>query len=61
MAALGAYTGDNTPAEHTAEAARLGGTDAYRARLVNALLGVATVMCMLREHDEKTAAAVAAG
>lgn len=40
MAALGAYHGANTPEEHAAEAARLGGPDAYRVRLLNALLGV---------------------
>lgn len=40
MAALGLYDGENTPAEHAAEAARLGGVDAYRVRMVNALLGV---------------------
>jgi hypothetical protein len=41
MAALGAYDGQNTPAEHAAEAVRLGGADAYRLRLANALLGTA--------------------
>jgi hypothetical protein len=40
MAALGLYDGENTPEEHAAEAARLGGEDAYRVRMVNALLGV---------------------
>ncbi|MFE9254124.1 DUF6245 family protein [Streptomyces sp. NPDC006879] len=40
MAALGLYDGENTPSEHAEEAARLGGTDAYRVRMVNALLGV---------------------
>ena len=49
MAALGAYTGDNTPAEHAAEAARLGGADAYRVRLVNALLGVVPAQAVLAD------------
>jgi hypothetical protein len=41
MKALGAYNGDNTQAEHEAEAKRLGGgMDYYRMRLVNALLGI---------------------
>jgi len=41
MAALGLYGGATTPAEHAAEARRLGGEDAYRVRLANALLGAA--------------------
>jgi hypothetical protein len=49
MAALGACTGNNTSAEHAAEAARLGGADAYWARLVNALLGVAQAQAVLTE------------
>ncbi|MBK3640122.1 DUF6245 family protein [Streptomyces sp. MBT33] len=40
MAALGLYDGENTAEEHAEEAARLGGPDAYRVRMVNALLGV---------------------
>lgn len=40
MAALGLYDGENAPEEHAEEAARLGGPDAYRVRMVNALLGV---------------------
>lgn len=39
MAALGLYDGENTTAEHVEEAARRGGADAYRVRMVNALLG----------------------
>jgi Family of unknown function (DUF6245) len=39
MAALGFYRGKNTPEEHAEEAARLGGPDSYRVRMVNALLG----------------------
>jgi hypothetical protein len=49
MAALGAYTGNNTSAEHAAEAARLGGADAYRVRLVNALLGVVQAQAALAD------------
>jgi Family of unknown function (DUF6245) len=40
MAALGFYRGKNTPEEHAEEAARLGGPDAYRVRMLNALLGM---------------------
>ncbi|MER7578125.1 DUF6245 family protein [Streptomyces sp. NPDC126514] len=40
MSTLGMYHGENTPEEHAEEAARLGGADAYRVRMVNALLGV---------------------
>ena len=40
MAALGMYHGAGTPQEHDREAARLGGADAYRVRMVNALLGM---------------------
>uniref|UniRef100_UPI003F49790C DUF6245 family protein n=1 Tax=Streptomyces sp. CA-136453 TaxID=3240050 RepID=UPI003F49790C len=40
MAAMGLYSGENTAEEHAEEAARLGGADAYRVRMVNALLGV---------------------
>lgn len=49
MAALGAYPGNNTSAEHAAEAARLGGADAYRVRLVNALLGVVQAQAVLAD------------
>ncbi len=50
MAALGAYSGDNTEAEHTKEAKRLGGSEAYyRRRLVNALLGIIETEAMLSE------------
>ena len=49
MAALGAYTGNSTSAEHAAEAARLGGADAYRVRLVNALLGVVQAQAVLAD------------
>jgi hypothetical protein len=38
MAALRAYTGENSDAEHAADAKHLGGADAYRMRLANALL-----------------------
>lgn len=40
MAALGFYRGKNTPEEHAGEAAWLGGPDAYRVRMLNALLGM---------------------
>jgi hypothetical protein len=41
MAALGLYGGANTPAERVAEARRLGGDNAYRVQLANAVLGAA--------------------
>ena len=43
----GCYDGTNTAAEHAAEAARLGGAEAYRARLVNALLGAVSAQASL--------------
>lgn len=49
MTALGAYHGANTPAEHAAEAARLGGPDAYRLRLANALLGIVQTEAVLAD------------
>ena len=49
MAALGLYRGANTPAEHAAEARRLGGDAAYRLRLVNALLGAVQTEALLAE------------
>lgn len=49
MTALGMYHGANTQAEHAAEAARLGGEDAYRVRMVNALLGVVQTEAMVAE------------
>jgi hypothetical protein len=39
MKALGMYAGENTEAEHQAEAARLGGETYYRMMLANALSG----------------------
>lgn len=39
MTALGKYTGDHSDAEHATEAKRLGGMNAYRMLLANALLG----------------------
>ncbi len=49
MTALGMYHGANTAVEHAAEAARLGGADAYRVRLANALLGAAQTEAMLAD------------
>ncbi|WP_236706556.1 DUF6245 family protein, partial [Frankia sp. ACN1ag] len=57
MAALGLYDGANTPAEHAAEAARLGGVEAYRLRMVNALLGMAQAEAVLAEGAVDDAAA----
>jgi len=49
MAALGAYAGENTEAEHEKEAKRLGGKEYYRMRMVNALLGIVETEAMLSE------------
>ncbi len=49
LCALGLYHGANTPAEHAAEALRLGGQDAYRVRLANALLGAAQTEAVLAD------------
>src|SRR6266478_84210 len=49
MAALGLYHGENTPAEHAAEARRLRGENAYRVRLANALLGAAQTEAILAD------------
>ena len=49
MSALGLYTGGNTAAEHAEEAAWMGGEDAYRVRLANALLGAAQTQAMLAD------------
>lgn len=49
MAALGAYSGENSEAEHKAEAERVGSEDYYRLLLVNALLGVAEIEAMLSD------------
>jgi hypothetical protein len=61
MAALGLYTGHNTPEEHAEEAERLGGRDVYRLRLANALLGGVQIEALLGETrgvtDEQRAAA----
>lgn len=52
MVALGLYGGENTPEEHAAEAARLGGADAYRVRMVNALLGAVQGEALLADGVE---------
>ena len=50
MAALGAYEGGNTEADHAKEAKRLGGgNEYYRMRLANALLGIAETEAMHAE------------
>lgn len=48
LAALGMYGGDNTTAEHAAEADRLG-ADRYRMHLANSLLGAVQAEAMLCE------------
>lgn len=49
MTALGKYAGENSDAEHAAEARRLGGMDIYRARLANALLGIVEIDAILAD------------
>lgn len=50
MKALGAYDGDNTDAEHSEQVKIMGkGSDYYRMRLVNALLGIVETEAMLSE------------
>lgn len=51
MAALGMYGGENSEAEHKAEAKRLGGEDAYRRLLVNALLGTVETEALLADSE----------
>lgn len=46
MQALGLYNGQNTEAEHQAEAARMGGAAYYQMLLVNALLGAVETEAM---------------
>ncbi|MDH6129777.1 DUF6245 family protein [Kitasatospora sp. GP82] len=52
LAALGLYDGVNNTAEREAEAARLGGPDAYPVRMVNALLGAVQTEAMLADAVE---------
>ncbi len=50
MIALGAYSGENTEAEHEKEAKRLGRSkEYYRMRMANALLGIVETEAMLSE------------
>ncbi len=50
MAALGAYSGENTEAEHAKEAQRLGeGMEYYHLRMANTLLGIVETEAM---HSE---------
>jgi Family of unknown function (DUF6245) len=61
MAALGVYNGDNTAAEHDAEATRLGaGPNAYRFWLVNALLGAVQTEVILSDTTGITSQQMAA-
>jgi hypothetical protein len=55
MQALGRYTGDNSEAEHTAEAKRLGSAAYYRMLLANALLGIVETEAMLADGSGVTA------
>lgn len=52
MGALGFYTGTHDPGQHAGDAMRLGGADAYRMRLVNALLGAVQTEPILDETVE---------
>lgn len=49
MVALDMWEGDNTPEQRDQEAARLGGTDAYRLSLCNALLGTVQAKAVLAD------------
>jgi len=55
MKALGMYVGENTQAEHQAEAARLGGETYYRMMLVNALLGGIEANALIADASGVTA------
>ncbi len=61
MAALGMYTGENTEAEHAAEAKRLGSADYFRLFMANALLGMVETEVMLADaisvsHEQMSSA-----
>lgn len=60
MTALGMYHGENSDLEHAKEAKRLGGKDAYQARLTNALLGIVEVDAMLADGSGLSEAAMQA-
>jgi Family of unknown function (DUF6245) len=49
LTTLGLYRGANTLAEHADEARRLGGDEAYRVRLANALLGASQTEALLAD------------
>lgn len=49
MAALGKYAGENSDTEHSIEAEHLGGMQAYRMSLANALLGIVEIDAMLAD------------
>ena len=49
MIALGKYSGENSDAEHIAEAKRHGGRNAYRMLLANALLGTVETDAMFAD------------
>src|ERR1700730_14533147 len=51
LAALGLYGGENTEAEHAAEAKRVGSAQQYRLLLVNALLGAAETEALLADSE----------
>ncbi|GCE32141.1 hypothetical protein KDA_76250 [Dictyobacter alpinus] len=55
MIALGKYTGENSDAERTAEAKRLGGMEAYRLLLANALLGIVETDAMFADSADVSA------
>jgi hypothetical protein len=54
MQALGIYAGENTEAEHQAEATRLGSSTDYRLMLVNALLGSVEAEALLADASGVT-------
>lgn len=61
LIALGRYTGENSDAEHMAEARSVGGMNAYRMLLANALLGSVEVDAMLSDSVGVEASQMQAG
>lgn len=49
LIALGKYSGENSEAEHAAEAKRLGSKDAYQMLLANALMGTVEIDAMFAD------------
>ncbi|MFE9636319.1 DUF6245 family protein [Streptomyces sp. NPDC006463] len=52
LVALGAYDGNNTPAEHAENATQFGRSEIYRLRLLNTLLGSVQAQAKLADEVE---------